>query len=110
MHSPKLKKSLKYHKSCYSYDKLVTELRVVITKGYGLLTAGDNDRRSKRFCSVVSKTRGRGGGRDLSFFKNAVLRVRDRVRVGVRVRVETPAPAPTPRFTDNPFAPTMCFA
>ena len=90
---------------------MVTELRVVITKGYGLLTAGDNDRRSKRFCSVVSKTRGRGGGRDLSFFK-CCFKVRDRVRVGVSVRVETPAPAPAPapRFTDTPFAPTMCFA
>ena len=60
--------------------------------------------------------RGRGGGRDLSFFKECCFKVRDRVRVGVRVRVrvsvrvETPAPAPTPRFTDNPFAPTMCFA
>ena len=89
---------------------MVTELRVVITKGYGLLTAGDNDRRSKRFCSVVSKTR----GRDLSFFKECCFKVRDRDRVGVGVRVgvrvETPAPGPTPRFTDNPFAPTMCFA
>ena len=93
---------------------MVTELRVVITKGYGLLTAGDNDRRSKRFCSVVSKTRDRGGGRDLSFFKECCFKVRDRVRVGVRVRVRVSVrvetPAPTPRFTDNLFAPTMCFA